>query len=78
MERNDFTPGRAGIEKLPFFEGFYGKGKAIVDIKSFEEWLNETQGSEFLNDEDEIDRREAFEELEKGESLDLLEATKEW
>jgi len=33
---------------------------------------------DLLTDEDVKDRREAFEELEKGEALDLQEGMKKW
>ena len=66
------------IEKLPFFKGFHSKGKAIVDVKVLEEWLTKNKGIELLSEEDERDRGQAFEELERDEALDLREALKKW
>ena len=68
----------APIEGLPFFEGFQGAGKAIVDVKRFEQWLEESQGIELMSSEDEADRAKAYDELSKGKALDLREAIKEW
>ena len=66
------------IEGLPFFEGFHETGKAIVDVKRFETWLEEAQGVELMSPEDEADRDKAFNELKRGKALDLREAMKEW
>ncbi len=66
------------IERLPFFKGFHSKGKAIVDVKVLEEWLTRNQGIELLSKEDERDRKQAYEELEKGAALDLREAMDKW
>ena len=66
------------IERLPFFKGFHSKGQAIVDVKILESWLTENQGIALLSKEDEQDRKRAYEELEKGESMDLLEVMKKW
>ncbi|MEW6665074.1 MAG: hypothetical protein AB1512_07625 [Thermodesulfobacteriota bacterium] len=66
------------IEGLPFFEGFQEAGKAIVDVKRFEKWLEEAQGVELMSPEDEVDRANAYDELKSGKALDLREAMKEW
>ncbi len=63
------------IEKMPFFVTFHSKNKAIIDIKAFEKWIYD---AEFLSWENERDRKQAFEELERGEALDLSEVMKEW
>lgn len=63
------------IEKMPFFVNFHSKNKAIINIEAFDKWIYD---AEFLSLEDERDRKQAFEELEKGEALDLPEAMKEW
>ncbi len=73
MEKNNLP-----IEELPFFEGFHGAGKAIVDVKKFEQWLEEAQAIEMMSPQDEEDRKKAYDELEKGKALDLREAMKEW
>jgi len=67
----------SGIEKFPFFRTLQGKDRAVIDVKAFEKWLNELD-VDLLTDEDKKDRKEAFEELGKGEALDLWEAMKEW
>jgi hypothetical protein len=64
------------IETFPFFKGYYGQGKAIIDIVLLEKWLNENY--EIMSDDDESDRKSAYEELERGESLNLKEAMNEW
>ena len=66
------------IEDMPFFEAHHAKGKAIINLKAFERWLVETQEFDLLSSEDEVDRTQAFEELRKGEALDLGGAMKEW
>ena len=73
MEKHD-----PHIEGLPFFEGFHGTGKAIVDVKRFERWLEEAQGVELMSPEDEADRAKAYDEMKRGKALDLREAMKEW
>jgi len=44
----------------------------MARIKAFQEDL------EVLSSEDELDRREAYEELKRGETLNLREAIKNW
>jgi len=66
------------IEGLPFFEGFHGAGKAIVDVRRFEKWLEASQGVELMSPEDEADRAKAYDEMERGNAIDLREAMKEW
>jgi len=65
------------IEEFPFFRTLEGRDRAVIDIKAFEKWLNELD-VDLLTDEDKEDRKQAFEELGKGEALDLQEAMKEW
>jgi len=66
------------IEEMPFFETFHSKGKAVIDIEAFEKWIHEIRNTEFLTSEDRRDRKKAFEESERGKSLSLAEAMKEW
>jgi hypothetical protein len=66
------------IERLPFFKGFHSEGKAIIDVKILDEWLIKNQGIELLSEEDEEDRKRAYEELKSGKSIDLREAIKKW
>jgi len=33
------------IEEMPFFDGFYAEGKAIVDTDAFEKWIREVLGN---------------------------------
>jgi len=33
------------IQKMPFFEGFHSKGKAIIDTDAFEKWIREVSDS---------------------------------
>ena len=73
-KKNQTSP----IERLPFFKGFQSKGKAIIDIKILEKWLIENQGVELLSEEDEEDRKRAYEELKRGEAIDLRQAIKKW
>ena len=65
------------IEEFPFFRTYKDKDKAIIDIKAFEKWISELD-VDLLTEEDRRDREQAFEELKKGEALDLKEAIKEW
>jgi len=60
-------------------------GKRSAVIVPLEEWKTITatvsalrEDLESLSSEDEIDRREAYAEMRQGESLNLLEATKNW
>jgi len=64
------------IEKLPFFKGYHGQGKAVVDIALLEKWINENY--EIITEEDDSDRKSAYEELESGKSLDLKKVINEW
>jgi len=65
------------IEEFPFFRTYQDKDKAVIDIKAFEQWVNELD-VDLLTDEDKRDREEAYEEHKKGDSLNLCEAMKEW
>ncbi|MBW1930964.1 MAG: hypothetical protein JRH08_15860 [Deltaproteobacteria bacterium] len=65
------------IEEFPFFRTLQGKDRAIIDVKAFEDWLKDLD-IDLLTEEDMKDRKQAFEELGKGEALDLREAIKEW
>ncbi|MBW1731548.1 MAG: hypothetical protein JRH08_11340 [Deltaproteobacteria bacterium] len=67
----------SGIEEFPFFRTLQGKHRAVIDVKAFEKWPNELD-VDLLTDEDVKDRRDAFEELEKGEALDLQAGMKKW
>ena len=71
---------KQNIEKLPFFHSFIPEAptKAVIDIREFNLWLERVQHLEFLSDSEEIDRVEAYNELESGEALDLKDAMKEW
>lgn len=64
------------IEAFPFFKGYYGPDKAIVDIVLLEKWLSENY--EIMSDDDESDRKTAYEELERGDALNLKETINEW
>ena len=68
------------IEKLPFFHSFMQDSptKAVIDVKAFNLWLQKVQHMDFLSNADEVERAEAYQELEKGKALDLKEALKEW
>ena len=65
------------IEEFPFFKTLQGKDRAIIDVKAFEDWLKDLD-VDLLTEEDMKDRKQAFEELAKGEALDLREAMKKW
>ena len=65
------------IEEFPFFRTLQGRDRAVIDVEAFEKWLNELD-IDLLTEEDMEDRKEAFEELGRGEALDLREAMKEW
>ena len=65
------------IEEFPFFRTFQGEDKAVIDVKAFEKWIRELD-IDLLSEEDKKDRKEAYEELERGEAIDLKEAMKEW
>ncbi len=64
------------IENFSFFKGYHNEGSAIIDIALLEKFLEEN--FEVMTDEDEADRKTAYEELEKGNSLDLKEAMSKW
>ncbi|MBF0236001.1 MAG: type II toxin-antitoxin system RelE/ParE family toxin [Desulfamplus sp.] len=49
-----------------------------IDIQAFNLWLEQIHNVDFLYDEDVIERKVAFQELETGPSLDLKEAMKAW
>ena len=68
------------IEKLPFFHSFLQNSptKAVIDVKAFDLWLQRVQHMDFLSNADEAERAEAYQELEKGNALDLKEVLKEW
>ena len=66
------------IQKFPFFISFDSNAKAVIDIQAFTTWLEQLQNVEFLLESDEIERQEAYKELEAGESLNLKEVLKEW
>jgi len=66
------------IEKLPFFEGFSEPGKAIVNVAILEQWLSENPLFEVMTEQDEIDRKGAYEELAAGSALDLRKAIDSW
>jgi len=66
------------IEKLPFFVGYFDKGKAIVDVDILERWISENPIFESLTDQDEHDRADAREELTAGDALDLKKAMESW
>ncbi|MCD4676737.1 MAG: hypothetical protein K8S18_12200 [Desulfobacula sp.] len=74
------TVEKNNIEKLPFFHSFIpdSSTKAVIDINAFHLWLEGVQHMDFLSDTEEIERTEAYQELESGEALDLKEAMKEW
>ncbi|MBW1998916.1 MAG: hypothetical protein JRJ29_13255 [Deltaproteobacteria bacterium] len=65
------------IEQFPFFKTFQDKENAVIDVKAFENWIRELD-IDLLTEEDEADRKEAFEELAKGEAINLRKAMKEW
>lgn len=71
---------KKNIEKLPFFHSFMPDSptKAVIDIKAFHLWLEGVQHMDFLSDEDEAERIEAYQDLESGKALDLKKAMKEW
>lgn len=68
------------IETLPFFDSFVPNShtKVVIDIKAFDFWLKTVKHMDFLSDEEESERTEAYSELENGHSLDLKGAMKEW
>ena len=68
------------IKKLPFFHSFIQDSttKAVIDIKAFNLWLKRVQNMDFLSDEDEAERKEAYQELESGKALDLKKSMNEW
>ena len=60
-------------------------GKRSAVIVALEEWESITakinafrEDLEILSPEDEIERREAYDELKRGETLNLREAIKNW
>ena len=60
-------------------------GKRSAVIVPLEEWKYITakvsalrEDLESLSSEDEVERREAYDEMERGKSLNLREATKNW
>jgi hypothetical protein len=65
------------IETLPFFKTYGAKGEAVIDIDGFWEWISDGDFA-LMNDRDLEDRREAFEEHERGESVDLKDAVDQW
>lgn len=68
------------IEKLPFFNSYIpdSNTKAIIDVKEFTLWLEQVQHVDFLSDSEEIEREEAYKELETGKTLDLKDAMGQW
>ena len=71
---------KQNIENLPFFHSFIPDAptKAVIDIREFNLWLKRVQHLEFLSDSEEMERAEAYKELEAGGALDLKDAMKEW
>ena len=60
-----------------------GKRTAVIvpleDWKSITEKINALQEDlEILSQEDEIERREAYDELKRGNTMNLREAVKNW
>jgi len=65
------------IQNMPFFKGFQGRDKALIDIPSFWKWL-EDEDFIFMDEEDIKDREVAMDEHEKGQTIDLKTAVEEW
>ena len=71
---------KRSIEKLPFFHSFIqdSSTKVVIDIKTFQSWLEGIEHMDFLSNADEKERTEAYQELTSGGGLDLRDAMKEW
>lgn len=69
-----------GIEKLPFFHSYApdSDSRAVIDIQRFTLWLKRVQDMDFLSEAEELERAEAYKELENGQAPDLKEAMDEW
>jgi len=69
-----------GIEKLPFFHSYVPNSdtKIVIDVEGFNLWMRHVQHMDFLSETEELERTEAYKELENGHALDLKEAMNEW